>query len=1542
VDKPEQALLDRILSSPAAADWQARIVAGFFDREDRHAVIEQVRAEVATRAVGVIGPRLERLQQAVVARLVGLASRDASAPAPDAASADLLMGGELEDRIVREYPYTIAAPFTRLAEQESAAGAFGCLLDTLESLLHFLATTVVSAYLRTDLAQVECNRVLLDKLVKGGWSTGDLFGLLRDTVRLAADCAGQLPYPELPGYLFTPAGRPTASHRVLDAFVTLRNRAWGHGTGRDEAFYATILPANRARLEGELARLRFLTRRELIRPITIDETGRVTRADLLMGNHRRKGRDYDLQLDPRDQPGNGGDVRVEKTLLLVSLDRHQYLPLFPLSLFHFRLAGQGVYFLQRPLWERADGRRRLRKAGYVAYESGLEPHEEGPGDAAARSLEAHVHQLEASSGGYATATGDVDSPASEDPDYELAEVRHEQQFHLRTFAGREAVLAEVQTWLDRGTDDYLLLLGPPGQGKSALMAELARREQQRGGCLLHMIKSHRGPSRFVPSVISQAARLSGARFGQEAYRGDLDDLRNSLVRGLESVRDRSGRAVLLVDALDELETIEGRVSFLPVTLPAGVKVVLTCRPDVPLVQSLRARLERLQERALQPMSAADLPALLERRLGPAAVSRLAGRVNWPALFARTGGNPLFLSRALGRIERVVNEASAGELAPIDLSELPATFEALFQGIYDEIAEKQGIRYATLEGRQKARLLQLLCEASEPLGFDQLRGLSAATDQPLSLEDCRDRLFEMSQYLLDAGNNRFKPWHEGLTEFVRGSILGTEGILQVRTVFCRWLAQPGIEAQSYALRYRVRHLLDAGMHDEACELLVDPRFLESKAEAGFVFELADDFTRTLATVSMDQPRRSMLRLLEEAIRTDIHFLARHPGCLFQCLWNRGWWFDCPEAAGFYRLAVGTGTEPIPPWLQPGPKLCHFLESWWQQADRGVGEAPWLRCLMPPSPHLGSAQLVVYAGHTRGVTGVAVAPDGTYIASVSSDGQVRLWEPASGIVLRQIKAGKALNGVAISPDSRLVAVAAKDGSILVWDRGGLEVGQFQVHQAEALCVTFTPDGRQLVSGSEDQTIRGCDPFSGEERVCFHGHDHWVTCVAVSEDGIYLASGSTDSTVRVWNLREGREIVCLRGHSRRVNCVAFSPDGSLASGASDMSVRLWDWSKGKELLCLSGHHSHVWGVAISPDGRQLASAAFDRTVRVWDAVDGRPLNCFEGHGERITAVAYAHDGAAVVSGSTDRTMRLWDTRRRGEQIRLLARQTTIWGLAFSPNGNHLASAGDGIVVLWDARTGRPLTTFQGHEGVAWCVAFSPDGTRLASGSIDNTIRLWDTRSGVEQLCIRGHGRGVLSVDFSRDGREIVSGSMDGSIRVWDAELGNELLRLHGHTSEVEAVAFSHDNCWIASGGEDTTVRIWSRHYAIERNCFKGHKDTVNRIAFSPDGRQVVSGSLDRTLCTWDPFSVSPSREPIQLIRGTGDPVALAAGPLRFPVRALSRNGETLVESSRDEKPLAWYPDDFHQIVTHPSGTLWCGVSESAFSLFALEGIVPTSAKK
>ena len=134
-----------------------------------------------------------------------------------------------------------------------------------------------------------------------------------------------------------------------------------------------------------------------------------------------------------------------------------------------------------------------------------------------------------------------------------------------------------------------------------------------------------------------------------------------------------------------------------------------------------------------------------------------------------------------------------------------------------------------------------------------------------------------------------------------------------------------------------------------------------------------------------------------------------------------------------------------------------------------------------------------------------------------------------------------------------------------------------------VAFSTDGRLVVSGSKDETVRLWDTATGTALQTLEGHSGWVTSVVFSPDARSVASGSDDETVRLWDTATGAPLQTLKGHSGAVSSVAFSSDGrSVVSGSDDHTVRLWDAATGALLQTLEGHSGSVDSVAFSPDGK------------------------------------------------------------------------------------------------------------------------------------------------------------------------------------------------------------------------------------------------------------------------------------------------------------------------------------------------------------------------
>jgi len=283
-------------------------------------------------------------------------------------------------------------------------------------------------------------------------------------------------------------------------------------------------------------------------------------------------------------------------------------------------------------------------------------------------------------------------------------------------------------------------------------------------------------------------------------------------------------------------------------------------------------------------------------------------------------------------------------------------------------------------------------------------------------------------------------------------------------------------------------------------------------------------------------------------------------------------------------------------------------------------------------------------------------------------------------------------------------------------------FSGHKDWVQSVSFSPDGRWLVSGSNDKSIKVWDLKKSALVGTLYGHGYAINSVAVSPDGKWIASGGVDGTVRLWVLATGRQQGALRGHGYAIYSVAFSPDGArLVAGGKDRTVFLWDLKSGESLHALDGHDGDIFAVVISPDGRLIASAGADQKVMVWDAQGGRRFE-LAGHRDSILSLAFSPDGKYLASGGAAHTIRIWDMET-GSHVRTLnVVDAPVLSLVFGRDGGWLAAGlADNSIRVIDSGNGQILQTLRGHEDLVQSVALSPAGDLLASGSRDRSVKLW-----------------------------------------------------------------------------------------------------------------------------------------------------------------------------------------------------------------------------
>jgi WD40 repeat protein/uncharacterized protein YukE len=986
------------------------------------------------------------------------------------------------------------------------------------------------------------------------------------------------------------------------------------------------------------------------------------------------------------------------------------------------------------------------------------------------------------------------------------------------FTGRGWVVDAVKEWLsDPGGTPAFLLTGDPGAGKSAVMAHLAQTLPQVAA--LHFCRADNSQTlradAFVRSVAAQLATqlpsyaeaLRGVLTQPNALDEEPDALfKNLIINPLATAPAGDGPLLLLVDGLDEavqrgaptapsIPRLVGSFLGELATMTGRVRLVLSSRPVPGVLQHVQGQSTPFALQASAPDNWADLEAFVSERL-----ERIAGALKkagtdaqavtaW--LTERADGNFLYAEQALLGIESGRLDPSEPDAFPTGLVGLYASqFERLFPGPNGTASYNTELR----------PLLSVLVAAREPLTAEQVAGaLGAAGQADAAGLDPMDPAFTVRRRMKQVAaqyperDGRYVPFHASVTEWLSGETghAATDAMTYAVSLKAghRMLAaagqaawnEDGADSPPYALRHLPGHLLDGGQWEEAHDLLTTLAYVEAKAQAGYVGDLAEDFKA--AAQAAPRSRRAearILRVLGRAIEHEMGFLRRHPDLVFQVCWNRGWWTDA-EAAGYYFDIEASAAEGYqPPWALERPKVSGLLERWRRERAR----APWVRRTLPPRDLFASDQTVL-RGHEDIVYHVAWSPSGGRLATASNDGTVRVWAPtseAAPLVLRGHEDGG--THVAWSPSGDRLASASHDGTVRVWDPTG-EAAPLVLrgHEDIVYHVAWSPSGEHLASASHDGTVRVWDPTGMAAPLVLHGHENWVNHVAWSPSGDRLASASRDRTLRVWDPTGTAEPLVLHGHEDIVYHVAWSPSGEhLASASKDQTVRVWDPTGTAEPLVLRGYENGVTHVAWSPSGKHLATASKDQTVRVWDPTGTAEPLVLRGHENRVTHVAWSPSGVRLASASggykSDNTVRVWDPTGTAEPLVLRGHEDIITHVAWSPSGERLAGASrDGTVRVWDPTgTAEPLV-LRGHESMVFQVAWSPSGGRLATASKDQTVRVWDSTRQAAPLVLRGHESTVFQVAWSPSGVRLATASNDGTMRVWDSLTGAELNSFEGY---------------------------------------------------------------------------------------------------------------------------------------------------------------------
>jgi hypothetical protein len=297
-------------------------------------------------------------------------------------------------------------------------------------------------------------------------------------------------------------------------------------------------------------------------------------------------------------------------------------------------------------------------------------------------------------------------------------------------------------------------------------------------------------------------------------------------------------------------------------------------------------------------------------------------------------------------------------------------------------------------------------------------------------------------------------------------------------------------------------------------------------------------------------------------------------------------------------------------------------------------------------------------------------------------------------------------------------------------------------------------------------------------------------------------------------------------------------------------------------------VTAVAYRPGGSLLAAGTRGEIVLI-DAA-GEVVGTLSGQTERVTALAFSPDGKrlAAASGLPGKSgeLRLYDlpagNALPGPPRLIAAHADVVYGLAFSPDGSLVGSAGyDRLVKLWDAATGKEVRTLKDHSDTVYGLAFHPGGKLLATAAADRAVKVWDVASGRRLYSLGDATDWLYAVAWSPDGKHLAAGGVDKSVRVWaaDADGGRLVGTAFAHEAPLVRLAYAADGATLYSLGEDRVVKAWDAARLAEKAVLPPQTDSVLSLALRPDGRQLALGRFDGALVLLDAATGKPQGQPL-----------------------------------------------------------------------------------
>lgn len=544
----------------------------------------------------------------------------------------------------------------------------------------------------------------------------------------------------------------------------------------------------------------------------------------------------------------------------------------------------------------------------------------------------------------------------------------------------------------------------------------------------------------------------------------------------------------------------------------------------------------------------------------------------------------------------------------------------------------------------------------------------------------------------------------------------------------------------------------------------------------------------------------------------------------------WEIDCPATCGALSpngrlLAIAGVLNSIYVWDLANGKLVHQVEKAHQHKVEELVFSPDGRTLVSLGLDrafrlwsVAGMQLIVDKRSGDGPVGAAAwSADGKQLA-VPAFGKklfeydLTLRDAANGeIIARQLAHNSYITKISYNPAQTLLASASSDGTVKIWQPDNLELKatlKIEDEKTALKSMAWSSDGRYLATGSYNNNLMVWEVESKRLVLKQEAHTWTVSSLEWFNNNRQIVTVSPDTGTRVWSV-EGKLLQERVDHSPGVYSLAWHPDSkTLAVGAAEKKVKLWSLTNRKWERNLSENSSRINCVAWNSSGKYFASGAYNGKIIVWTTADWQVLFEHNEHTRELTGLTFHPSKRQLASCSEDRTIIIYSIPD-GTILRQIEIPSRPTGITYSPDGKYLAVSvyQQGIQLIATGSWEIVKTAFENTPNDVKALAFSPTGQELAFNLGDKSSDIWAVESWQKNAALDGHTKKIVSLNWNIDNKLIASGSLDNNIGLWAKDRQGQWQPrwLHGHISEVRCVQFSPNGRMLATGDTEGVVRIW-----------------------------------------------------------------------------------------------------------------------------------------